>query len=254
MARSLNTIAHEIRNDWKKVSPYAIDYLDAMETLDSIDDKYIADSGRSIVAYFLSNAQSWKGETAKRIKKELNQMLKEAELVILSPAESITEKIEDDLDEFNSYWDGDFVVCNGSREDLLDTQEYLKRHNIKFELRESIDLFSNVLDYETFTLYESINETYGLEVKVIEDETAEDKITITINGGKYSYVDSGKGKDGKGNDIPFSEVVRKFRKMMTFSEGRALQYLLKNTKMVTKKKEKEAPAEVSESNRRRLSK
>jgi hypothetical protein len=34
------------------------------------------DSGRSIVAYFLSNASTWRGETAKRIKLELNKMLK----------------------------------------------------------------------------------------------------------------------------------------------------------------------------------
>jgi hypothetical protein len=47
-----------------------------MSQLDSIKDNYGQDSGTSIVAYFLSNASSWKGETAKRIKLELNKMLK----------------------------------------------------------------------------------------------------------------------------------------------------------------------------------
>ena len=44
--------------------------------LDSISDPYYADSARSIIAYFLANAGTWKGETARRIKKELKDMLK----------------------------------------------------------------------------------------------------------------------------------------------------------------------------------
>jgi hypothetical protein len=47
-----------------------------MSTLDSIDDDYFLDSGRSIVAYFLGNAGTWRGEVARRVKKELNKMLK----------------------------------------------------------------------------------------------------------------------------------------------------------------------------------
>jgi len=80
MARAINEIAKEIRTDWSKlgkgVSPYAKPYLDAMFSLDKITDNYICDSGASVVAYFLANASSWRGETAKRIKKELNEMLK----------------------------------------------------------------------------------------------------------------------------------------------------------------------------------
>lgn len=74
--RPLYTIAREIRNDWKKVSPCAAPYLSAMTYLNSVDDNYIMDSGRSIVSYFLANAGSWRGETAKRIKAELKAMLK----------------------------------------------------------------------------------------------------------------------------------------------------------------------------------
>jgi hypothetical protein len=74
--RPLYTIAREIRADWKKVSPYAAPYLQAMSYLNSVDDNYILDSGRSIVSYFLANAGSWRGETAKRIKAELKSMVK----------------------------------------------------------------------------------------------------------------------------------------------------------------------------------
>ena len=76
MARSLFEIAREIRKDWKNVYFGAKPYLDAMTCLDSIKDNYGQNSGNSIVCYFLCNAQTWKGETARRIKKELKDMLK----------------------------------------------------------------------------------------------------------------------------------------------------------------------------------
>jgi hypothetical protein len=81
-ARPLHEIAREIRQNWKRsvsgTDLYfgARPYLDAMSSLTSINDNYVMDSGRSIVAYFLSNASTWRGETAKRVKKELNAMLK----------------------------------------------------------------------------------------------------------------------------------------------------------------------------------
>jgi hypothetical protein len=72
--RSLSTIASEIRRDWTKVNFAAKPYLSAMAGLDSIDDQYGYDDARSIVLYFLSNASSWRGENAKRIKAELKAM------------------------------------------------------------------------------------------------------------------------------------------------------------------------------------
>ncbi len=75
--RSIETIANEIRRDWGVKTNYAArPYLQAMYGLNSISDNYGCDSAKSIIAYFLSNASSWKGETAKRIKKELNAMIK----------------------------------------------------------------------------------------------------------------------------------------------------------------------------------
>lgn len=75
--RSLSEIASEIWLDWGSLSiNYAArPYLDAMKQLDTINDAYGADDARSIVAYFLSNAATWRGEVARRVKKELNIML-----------------------------------------------------------------------------------------------------------------------------------------------------------------------------------
>ncbi len=74
--RDINIIAQEIKEDWKKVYFGAVPYLQAMLSLEKITDDYYADSGREVVMYFLANAQTWKGEKARAIKKELNQMLK----------------------------------------------------------------------------------------------------------------------------------------------------------------------------------
>ena len=75
--RPLYEIAKEIRSDWKNIYFGAKPYLGAMLTMKSIDEKYMCDDGRTIVNYFLANASSWRGEVARRVKKELNQMLKE---------------------------------------------------------------------------------------------------------------------------------------------------------------------------------
>lgn len=75
MARPLHMIAHEIRRDWKNVYFGAVPYLEAMESLESINDSYGADDAKSIVLYFLSNATSWRGDVARRVKKELKDMV-----------------------------------------------------------------------------------------------------------------------------------------------------------------------------------
>lgn len=74
--RPLYEIARDIKNDWKNVYFGAKPYLDAMATLDSINDNYMFDSAKTIVLYFLGNASTWRGETAKRIKAELKVMTK----------------------------------------------------------------------------------------------------------------------------------------------------------------------------------
>lgn len=76
MARPIFEIASEIRKDWKKPYFGAVPYLEAMETITTINEDYYADSAKSVVLYFLANAQTWRGEVARRIKAELKEMAK----------------------------------------------------------------------------------------------------------------------------------------------------------------------------------
>lgn len=76
MSRPIHEIAAEIRKDWK--TPYfgAKPYLSAMLQLNSINEDYFADSPESVLLYFLANAASWRGETARRVKAELKAMVR----------------------------------------------------------------------------------------------------------------------------------------------------------------------------------
>lgn len=76
MPRSLNEIAREAGQDWKTIPESARVYLSAMRALTTVQDNYGYDSGKSIVLYFLSNAASWRGDVARRIKAELKEMVK----------------------------------------------------------------------------------------------------------------------------------------------------------------------------------
>ena len=76
--RSVTEIANEIAKVWgEKVYFAARPYLDAMRSHEfECDGHYGYDSGESIVLYFLSNATTWRGDEARRIKKELNGLIK----------------------------------------------------------------------------------------------------------------------------------------------------------------------------------
>lgn len=88
-ARPLSQIAREVRTSMlvqaqgyrtpktlAQAFPYAVPYLSAMLQLNSVDEDYGMDSGRSVVLYFLANAGSWKGPAAKALKAELNALAK----------------------------------------------------------------------------------------------------------------------------------------------------------------------------------
>jgi len=78
-AMSVRDLAMVISEDWsskgKGVNFAAKPYLDAMYALDTVQDAYGLDDGKSIVRYFLSNATSWRGEVAKAVKAELKSRL-----------------------------------------------------------------------------------------------------------------------------------------------------------------------------------
>ena len=73
--RPLHVIARDIRKDWRKVYFGAVPYLDALQELDTVRDMYLHDSAASIVRYFLANANTWRGEAARTIKRELKTMV-----------------------------------------------------------------------------------------------------------------------------------------------------------------------------------
>ena len=77
--RTIHTIAAEISHHWSRtprgVYFGAVPYLEAMGHLAYMDQSYGHDDARTIVLYFLSNATTWRGDVARRIKAELKGML-----------------------------------------------------------------------------------------------------------------------------------------------------------------------------------
>jgi len=74
--KPLSYTAQIIRSNWVNPSPYALPYLEALEQLNSIDDNYYADTAESVVIYFLANAQTWRGDTARLVKAHLKSLVK----------------------------------------------------------------------------------------------------------------------------------------------------------------------------------
>ena len=73
--RPLRVIAREIYRTWERPYFGAFPYIEAMGQLDSITDRYYLDPADNIVRYFLSNARTWTGPDARRIKAELKALL-----------------------------------------------------------------------------------------------------------------------------------------------------------------------------------
>ena len=69
--RDICEIAEEIKADWTKPHFAAMPYLNAMDSLFTINDYYYCDSAREIILRFLANARTWRGPIAQKIKKEL---------------------------------------------------------------------------------------------------------------------------------------------------------------------------------------
>ncbi len=73
---TVSEIARAIAKDWKTINPYAAEYLNAMLTIESVEDTYYADSAKSVVLYFLANAGSYRGDNARSYKALLKTMVK----------------------------------------------------------------------------------------------------------------------------------------------------------------------------------
>ena len=74
MHRPIHAIADEIIKDWTKPYFGAVPYLGAMRFLHTIEDSYGYDDARTVILYFMSNATTWRGETARRVKAELKAL------------------------------------------------------------------------------------------------------------------------------------------------------------------------------------
>ena len=76
--RPIREIAHDILLDWKGLGPYRA-YLTPLFKFNKITDKDpqlgFSGAAESAVLGFLANSQSWKGETARKIKEELKGLL-----------------------------------------------------------------------------------------------------------------------------------------------------------------------------------
>ena len=73
--RTISDIASDIYESWRGVNYAAKPYLEAMQSLNTIDDRYGLDDGRGIVARFLCNASTFRGDKAKALKAELKALL-----------------------------------------------------------------------------------------------------------------------------------------------------------------------------------
>ena len=74
--RPIHQIAMDISLKWDNPYFAAVPYLQAMHCIQNIDDMYGLDKARSVVVYFLSNATTFRGEDARRLKAELKDILK----------------------------------------------------------------------------------------------------------------------------------------------------------------------------------
>ena len=67
------TVVRDHRETGQKVNYALKPWLDALGSISELTDNYGAESGRTVVAYFLSNASQYKGATAKAVKAELKR-------------------------------------------------------------------------------------------------------------------------------------------------------------------------------------
>ena len=75
MVRQPWEIGDEINRLWTKPYFGAVPYIQALRACSDWKSNYIADTVKSVALYFLSNAQTWRGSDAKRIKAEIKQAI-----------------------------------------------------------------------------------------------------------------------------------------------------------------------------------
>lgn len=76
--RTFRQIAKDIKKAWPKVYFDAEPYLEALLELNTTNPEalYYCDRAKEIAEYFLANAQTFRGEEAKRLKEELKALIR----------------------------------------------------------------------------------------------------------------------------------------------------------------------------------
>lgn len=75
--RSLSDIAAEIAADWTARHGAAQPFIDAMRELRTADQRSGIETGSDMIQGFLINAQTWRGDVARRVKLELKAILRD---------------------------------------------------------------------------------------------------------------------------------------------------------------------------------
>lgn len=71
---SPSVLAQICQRDWERPYFGAVPYLQAMRTMDTFQEDYGCDSGRSVGLYFLANAQAWRGPVARLVKARIKAL------------------------------------------------------------------------------------------------------------------------------------------------------------------------------------
>ena len=118
--KELWQIAEIVRKEWPKVNFGAAPYLEAMGGMSSHTENYGMDTGKSIIAYFLSNATGWRGDHAKRVKAELKRRLKESAdgFVLAERLDKLDRAVEERI-AAATYHDGAAFAAARAREIAL---------------------------------------------------------------------------------------------------------------------------------------
>lgn len=74
--RPLHKIGADIKQDWgARMNGAAVPYVEGLCDLHGPNDRWGVETGADAIQGFLNNAQTWRGETARRIKSELKEIL-----------------------------------------------------------------------------------------------------------------------------------------------------------------------------------
>jgi len=74
--RPLFLVAEEIEKDWIDITEDCKYYIECMKELKRINNRQGFDSGKTFVVYFLAECILWHTSNSRKLKKELEEMIK----------------------------------------------------------------------------------------------------------------------------------------------------------------------------------